>query len=106
MNWILSIIHHLKYWKYIFFYVIKGEDPTVKTIKVREPTNGMFQINTPNSVQTVTEDCVGITNGNPPKLFDMSCEDRTYDRKKLLPLCQRIEPDVQGKNIELFFNLF
>ena len=82
--------------KCIFLYEIKGEDPNVQTIKVREPTNGMFQISTPNGVQIITEDCVGITNGNAIRLFDMPCEARSYDEKKLWPLCQRNEPAAQG----------
>ena len=56
----------------------------------------MFQVNAPNGVQTLTEDCVGITNGNVLRLFDMPCEARSYDEKKLWPLCQRNEPVAQG----------
>ena len=81
----LSIIH-----------LIKGDDPDVQRIKLKEPTNGMFLQNTASGPQILNEDCIGITKSSRPRLFDVPCDHPVYNGKKLLPLCQRNEIREQG----------
>ena len=44
-----------------------------------------------NTNQILKENCVGITKGIRPKLFDVPCDHPIHDGRKLLPLCQRNE---------------
>ena len=75
--------------------LIKGDDPNVPKIKLKEPTNGMFLRETATGPQILTEECIGITKSSSPRLFDVSCDHPVYNGKKLLPLCQRNEISEQ-----------
>ena len=88
---------------FALYFKFKGKDPEVPMVLVKEPTDGMFVNNSENGQKVIDENCFGmkIKTG---KWFDTKCDERSFNGKMMLPLCQYSEPSKQG--IDLSFLLF
>ncbi len=73
-------------------------------VLVKEPTDGMFVNNSENGQKVIDENCFGMIKSSG-KWFDTKCDERSFNGKMMLPLCQYSEQIEQGRDIVYLFYL-